>query len=220
MRMDELKDTPVVSIAEGTTLGAVHDLLLDDSYLQIAALVIGGGGLLGGQRRAVAYGAVRGIGRDAVMVSGHDAVHDVSDAGAFGVTHRLGELHQAVMSESGVHLGQVADVEFEPKTGALTALWFVPAGATALAGTDASMIARADIVNVTKKMAVVRHAVLEQSAGGVDAGRAPALGQVMDQEPAAMPVRDGATYAADLSHGQPHGPAAPAGVPSAAGPSG
>ena len=42
MRLEELKDKPVVSIAEGTELGKARDFLLDESYLQIAALVIGG----------------------------------------------------------------------------------------------------------------------------------------------------------------------------------
>jgi sporulation protein YlmC with PRC-barrel domain len=190
MRWDEIKDTPVMSIAEGTKLGSVHDLLLDDSYLQIAALVIGGGGLLGGQRRAVAYSAVRGIGRDAVMVSGQEAVQGVGDDGSLGVTHRLGELQQDVMSESGVHLGRVADVEFDPATGALTALRFIPTGATPPAETDASIIDRAQIVQLTAKMVVVQHAVLEQSTGEADAGRTPALGQVVGQEPAGAPVRD------------------------------
>jgi uncharacterized protein YrrD len=196
MRWDEIKDTPVVSITEGTKLGSVHDLLLDDSYLQIAALVIGGGGLLGGQRRAVAYSAVRGIGRDAVMVSGQDAVQEVSDAGSLGVTHRLGELHQEVMSESGVHLGRVADVEFDPQTGALTALRFARDGATTPDGMEASVISRAQIVTLTAKMAVVQHAVLEPSAGEADAGRAPTLGQVVGQEPAGSPVREVDEHAA------------------------
>lgn len=80
MWMEGFKDRPVMSIAEGTKLGAVHDLLLDDSYLQVAGLVVRGGGLLGGRRQAVVYGMVRGIGPDAVMVSGRDAFRKVSDS--------------------------------------------------------------------------------------------------------------------------------------------
>lgn len=195
MRWDEIKDTPVMSIAEGTKLGSVHDLLLDETYLQIAALVIGGGGLLGGQRRAVAYSDVRGIGRDAVMVSGQDAVHEVRDTAALGVTHRLGELRQDVMSESGVRLGQVADVEFDPPTGAVTALRFIREGATAPDGMDASIVSRAQIVQLTAKMAVVQHAVLEHGADETDAARAPVLGQVVGQESAGAPVHEGDTRA-------------------------
>lgn len=189
MRMEELKDTLVMSIAEGTTLGAVQDLLLDDSYLQIGALVIGGGGLFGGPRRAVAYGEVRGIGRDAVMVSGQDAVHEVGDAHPFGRLHRLGELRQEVMSESGVRLGRVADVEFDPQTGALTALRFVPAEATGHDATAASVIARAEVVSLTAKTAVVRHTALAQRIDEAHEARAaaPVLGQVVSHDPADIP---------------------------------
>ena len=214
MRWDEIKDTPVVSIAEGTKLGSVHDLLLDDSYLQIAALVIGGGGLFGGQRRAVAYGEVRGIGRDAVMVSGQDAVQAVGDDRSFGVTHRLDALQQDVMSESGVHLGRVADAEFDPSTGALTALRFVSAGATAPAGTDASVITRAQIVQLTAKMVVVQHAVLEQNLGEADSGRTPALGQVVGQEPVGTLIPETRDDAAPVASERTR-PTARASLPSA-----
>jgi hypothetical protein len=105
---------------------------------------------------------------------------------------------RTAMSESGVHLGRVADVEFDPQTGALTALHFVPEEATGREGTAASAIARAEIVTLTAKMAVVRQAVLEQSAREAHQARAaaPALGQVVGQDPAAIPVRDGDAHAA------------------------
>src|ERR1700674_5731998 len=103
MRIDELKDKPVMSMASGTKLGSVQDALLDDSYGQIAALVIGGGGLFGGHKQGVAYSAIHGIGPDAVMVSGQDAVQEVGDSGPLGSTHPLNEMRQQVMSESGVN---------------------------------------------------------------------------------------------------------------------
>src|SRR6476659_3729095 len=101
MRIEEMKDKPVMSIASGTKLGSVHDCLLDDSYLQIAALVIGGGGLFGGHKQVVAYGDIHGIGPDAVMVSNEDAVQTVDDASPLRTAHAFGELRQQVMSESG-----------------------------------------------------------------------------------------------------------------------
>jgi uncharacterized protein YrrD len=192
MRLDEIKDTLVMSIAEGTTLGAVQDLLLDDSYLQLAAVVIGGGGILGRHRRAVAYGEVRGIGRDAVMVSGQDAVHEVGDSHPFGRLHRLGELRQQVMSESGVRLGRVEDVEFDAQTGAVTALRFAPAEAAGLDTTGMSVIARAELVNLTAKTAVVRHTALAQRIDEAREGsaNAPAIGEVVTHDAADIPVHD------------------------------
>src|ERR1700730_2785667 len=100
MRIEELKDRPIVSIGAGTKLGSVHDLLLDDSYLQIAAVGIGGGGLFGGHKQAIAYSSIHGIGPDAVMVSGQDAIQEVGDSGPLGSTHPMDDMQQEVMSES------------------------------------------------------------------------------------------------------------------------
>jgi sporulation protein YlmC with PRC-barrel domain len=120
-------------------------------------------------------------------------VQEVRDTAALGVTHRLGELRQDVMSESGVRLGQVADLEFDPPTGAVTALRFIREGATAPDEMDASVISRAQIVQLTAKMAVVQHAVLEPGAGEAEAARAATLGQVVDLSPA----RNGPTALTD-----------------------
>src|ERR1700688_2776814 len=111
MRIEELRDRPVMSVASGAKIGAVHDVLVDDSYLQIAALVIGGGGLFGGHKQAVAYSAIHGIGPDAVMVSGPDAVQEVGDASPLGAAHAFDGIQQQVMSESGVNLGHVVEME-------------------------------------------------------------------------------------------------------------
>jgi sporulation protein YlmC with PRC-barrel domain len=174
MRLDEFKDKPVMSIASGTKLGTVHDFLLDDSYLQIAALVVGGGGLFGGHKQAVAYSAVRGIGPDAVMVSGPDAVQEVEDTSPLGKAHAFDALQQQVMSESGVNLGRVVEMEFDPQTGSMTSLCFMPQGDTGPEEGEVCDVDRADIVSMTEKMVIVRHSVVQQT----------------DQEPAPAPVQD------------------------------
>jgi sporulation protein YlmC with PRC-barrel domain len=162
MLFEELKDKPVVSVAEGTELGKVHDLLLDGSYLQIAALVIGGGGLFGGHKQAIAYEAVRGIGPDAIMVRDREAVEEVRDDSAFAPLPGLGDLHQEIMSESGIRLGRVEDAEFDPQTGRLTQLRLVPVEGGKGQHDDAFAIGRDDIVSVSAKLAVVRHSVTEK----------------------------------------------------------
>jgi sporulation protein YlmC with PRC-barrel domain len=201
MRTDELQGKPVVSIAEGTKLGSVDEVLLDDSYLQLAALVIGGGGLFGGHRQAVAYSAVRGIGPDAVMVSGRDAVQEVVEPSSLGVTHRLGELHQEVMSESGVHLGRVEAVEFDPQTGGLTTLWFAPSGATGQEGNGQGSVSREDIVNVAEKMVVVRQTAPQRGSRELQGNPAPDRGQLVGQTPTNPPVRDAIQTTADGNQG-------------------
>jgi uncharacterized protein YrrD len=186
MRIEELKDKPVLSIASGTKLGAVHDFLLDDSYLQIAALVIGGGGLFGGHKQAVAYSSIHGIGPDAVMVRGLSTVQEVGDSGPLGKVHALDTMEQQVMSESGVDLGRVIEMEFEPQTGAMTSLCFTVHGDTASEGSGVCGINRDDIVSMTEKMVIVRQSIVELTEDAPNPAQPPDRGQVMGRvmEPA------------------------------------
>jgi uncharacterized protein YrrD len=163
MRIADLRGTPVVSVASGTKLGAVHDFLLDDTYLQIAALAIGGGGLFGGHKQAVAYSSIHGIGPDAVMVNGLDAVQDRGNGSPLGKAHPFDEIRQQVMSESGVNLGRVVETDFEPQTGAMTSLSFSALDGAGPEGADVCDVDRADIVSMTEKMVIVRHSVVEQT---------------------------------------------------------
>jgi uncharacterized protein YrrD len=164
MWSDELKDKPVISIAEGTKVGSVHDLLLDESCTQVVALIVGGGGLLGGHKQAVMYSAVRGMGPDAVMVEGRDAVQDLSDDGPLAASLHWSDVHQEMMTEGGVHLGRVGELEFDPQSGAVTALELEPKGDWSSHDGGTIAIERADIVNLTPKMAIVRHDVIDRAA--------------------------------------------------------
>jgi uncharacterized protein YrrD len=163
MRIADLRDTPVLSVASGTKLGAVHDFLLDDTYLQIAALVIGGGGLFGGHKQAVAYSSIHGIGPDAVMVNGLDAVQEMGEASPLGKAHPFDAIRQQVMSESGVSLGRVVETDFEPQTGAMSSLSFSALDGPGPEGSDVCDVERADIVSMTKTMVIVRHSVVGQT---------------------------------------------------------
>lgn len=163
MWVEELTDKPVIGIAEGEKLGSVHDVLIDEPSLRLVALIIGGGGLLGGARQAVGYDAVRGIGPDAVMVSGRAAVQEVTRESPLHEALRAGELRQQVMTESGVHLGRVQAAAFDPQTGEISELRLdVSPDAGGAGGDDRTLIARERIVNVTAKLIVVRHAVVAE----------------------------------------------------------
>jgi len=184
MRIEELRDRPVMSVASATTLGAVHDFLLDDSYLQIAALVIGGGGLFGGHKQAVAYSAIRGIGPDAVMVNGQDAVQEIGDSSPLGKAHAFRSIRQQVMSEGGVNLGRVVETDFEPQTGAVTSLCFATQGGATPEAGDVCDVARADIVSMTETMVIVRQSVVERTDGQLALEPTPDRGQVLGSQPA------------------------------------
>jgi uncharacterized protein YrrD len=186
MRMEELKERPVMSVASGTKLGAVHDFLLDDSYLQIAAIVIGGGGLFGGHKQVIAYSSIHGIGPDAVMVNGLDAVQELGDGSPLGTAHPFDASRQQVMSETGVNLGRVVEADFEPQTGALTSICFATHGVATPEEGSVCDVARADIVSMSETMVIVRQSVVEQTAEEL-----PALpldrGQLVGQATADVP---------------------------------
>jgi uncharacterized protein YrrD len=193
MRMEEIKGRAVVSIAAGTRLGSVDDLLLDNSYLQIAAVGIGGGGLFGGHKRPIAYASIRGIGPDAVMVGEQDALQESAGEGPLGITHPMDEMRQEVMSESGVNLGRVVEMEFEPQTGAVTGVSFATRDDGDSEEGEVCEVMRDNILTMTANMVIVRHSVVKDSACA-DPSVTPAdRGQMINQgaataEASAAPV--------------------------------
>src|SRR3954471_3117781 len=104
MKAQKLNGMPVVSMADGSKVGNVVDLLFDTSELRITAL-----SLHTGQNRSILpFGAIRSIGADAVMVESTAATE-----GAAGQTGRdslrgLGDLvGLAVVTGDGTILGEV-----------------------------------------------------------------------------------------------------------------
>jgi sporulation protein YlmC with PRC-barrel domain len=154
MRLEELRHKPVVSMISDAQLGAVSDFLLDDTYLQISAFVIGGAAGFGSHRLAVPYGAIRGIGAETVIVSGSNAVQEVAYGRPLWNTHPLHGTRPCASNESGSNLGPVVNMEFDPRTGALTSVWLAPPDDSVV-----RVVARPDIVRITEQMAVIRHAV-------------------------------------------------------------
>jgi sporulation protein YlmC with PRC-barrel domain len=88
------------------------------------------------------------------------------------------------MSESGVDLGRVVDIEFEPQTGALSSLCFTPHGDTATGEDELYDVARDDIVSITEKMVIVRHSVVARMDQELPSEAVSDRGQLMGQEPA------------------------------------
>jgi uncharacterized protein YrrD len=159
LRLKELKNKPVISMRSGARLGAVLDFLVDETYLQFTALIIGGGAVVGGHKQAVGYAAIRGIGTEAVLVSGSNAVQEVGYRSPLASGHALEGILLRAMSESGANLGRVVDIEFEAKTGGMTRLW--------LARPDdggVREVGRSDIARMTEQTATIRHAVIKDSS--------------------------------------------------------
>ena len=132
-RYERIKGLPVITMAEGTQVGKVDDLLIDPDRKAVSWLRLHTGGLVGGERMWVSVATVHGLGEHAVTINAETDVQAPADAPEADtlVKARRGIIGAKVITENGERLGQVRDYEFAPDTFALTNL-FVPPGMNVL----------------------------------------------------------------------------------------
>ena len=109
---------PVISIAQGTRIGVVEDLVIDLDRRWVAALSLGGQHVAGAVR-VVPFDAIRGAGRDAVTVQDDSAVVLLSDRPdlerLYASPVRLVGLQ--VVTEEGSRPGRIHDVLVDELSG-------------------------------------------------------------------------------------------------------
>jgi sporulation protein YlmC with PRC-barrel domain len=131
MKLSMLTGMPVVSVADGTKLGAIRDVFLDMAELCVAAL------LLSGERgeALVPFAAIRGIGGDAVSVAAatHGATWRVPPEGWYSLRELT---HLKVVNSAGTYLGEVREVDFDPRDGRVGELVARRGGLLGLGGSD------------------------------------------------------------------------------------
>jgi sporulation protein YlmC with PRC-barrel domain len=119
MKFSEAEGRKVVSTSTAETVGKITDYIIDPNEKALVGIVLK---KTSGDEDTVPWSSVDAFGEDAVMIK---------DAGVLVVpSGRLAELTdkrfrqhgKLVLSSAGVDLGKVDDVEFDPKTGALTTL--------------------------------------------------------------------------------------------------
>ena len=109
----------VVSRTSAEEFGTLAHVVVDVKRRQVASLVVGKG------RRAllVDWEHVSGFGPDAVMIAEDSALHPAGDdrehAAADGKLELMGK---RTLSDMGNDLGTIADVVFDPDTGAIETL--------------------------------------------------------------------------------------------------
>jgi uncharacterized protein YrrD len=134
----------VVSRATAHQLGTVAHLLLSADGRQVAAIVVG----KGKKAQLIDWAALTGFGADAVMVGDESALRPPADdrerAAAAGKLEVVG---RRTLSELGNELGSVADVTFDPQSGAVELVLVegqeAPAEAVLGSGTYAVVLAAA-----------------------------------------------------------------------------
>lgn len=102
---------PILSITAGTQIGEVEEVMLSADLTTVEGIVSNAGG-----GSWIALAAVHRIGRDAVIVEAISVLTDLpSDSAQW---HKgAGLFDKMVVSEAGVNLGILVDIEFDLSTG-------------------------------------------------------------------------------------------------------
>jgi sporulation protein YlmC with PRC-barrel domain len=133
MQLSALKNMAVVSLADGTKVGAVQDVLVDTTALRVVTLVLDG---RSGASR-LPFAAISRIGADAVIVE-----HAALTQGATGQpgTTQVRSLQDLtslkVVNGDGVFLGEVQEVEFGETDGQVRELVARRGGMLGLGATE------------------------------------------------------------------------------------
>jgi sporulation protein YlmC with PRC-barrel domain len=126
-----VKGTPVISLADGSTLGSIDHVYFDPERLAVVGFTFHKGGLFGGGTSGlVEIADVHAFGADAVTIDDISVVHcDLALEAKRGDLIDLEELlKRKVMTESGTHLGHVGAIQFGDASHRLTALDVIAAG--------------------------------------------------------------------------------------------
>src|SRR5215211_6767635 len=126
-----VKGTPVISLADGSTLGAIDHVYFDPERLAVVGFTFHKGGLFGGGTSGlVEIADVHAFGPDAVTITDISVVHsDLAVEARRGDLLELEDLlKRPVMTDSGMRLGHVGAIQFGDASHRLTAVDVVAAG--------------------------------------------------------------------------------------------
>lgn len=114
MRFSEAKGHEVVSTADAATVGKVSGFVVDAAAGKVVGLRLK---KTEGDVDLLAWADVQGFGPDAVTVGSVAALRKAGDA-----EKHLDVLGRRVLTEHGVELGDVQDVDFDPADGSIVAV--------------------------------------------------------------------------------------------------
>jgi sporulation protein YlmC with PRC-barrel domain len=119
VKFSEAEGRKVVSTSTAETIGKVADYVIDPKQKALAAIVLK---KTSGKEDTIPWDSVDAFGEDAVMIKDENVLVVPSGRLAELMDKSLREHGKLVLSSAGVDLGKLDDVEFDPKTGTLTAL--------------------------------------------------------------------------------------------------
>lgn len=136
MKAHVLKDMPVVSMVDGTKVGNVQELLFDTAKFRLAALLL----TASGGRSFLPFEAVRSFGNDVITVENSAVTQGVEGNAALAGYRNLKDLTSLrVINGEGTWLGDVRDIEVDPKDGSVQQLNSHRGGLLGLGGTTVSV---------------------------------------------------------------------------------
>ena len=119
MKASELKRRPVVSLADGTRVGEVEDIILECATLRLAGLLIE---TPNGQS-AIRFESIKSIGEHAVTLEqGSSALEEPDRVRADGLRTFAQLRGLRVMNADGSALGELRDVDVAPDVGRVAAI--------------------------------------------------------------------------------------------------
>jgi len=183
----QIKGLPVIGIAEGATLGKVDDVYIDVDARKLLGFVIDAENSMEVLDGAYLDPAdIRSIGPDAVMVDSQEAVRGTSMRREIGSLVNIDSLlKRGVMTQSGVSVGNVSDVEFEPPDFKFTQLEVSPG-----LFQSNTKIPFAEVMSIGAEMIVVSDAVAKDATAGADAPKDDAPKATTAKETQPMPAPD------------------------------
>ena len=131
MHSTDVTGLPVINIIDGTKVGTIAHIYLDLAAKQVVGFAIApDGGWFGGKMEpapTIAAMAVRSLGPDALTVDDLVASHAAWVGATYGALLTVDQVAgRPVVTASGTALGQVAAVDFDDETFALTGITVTP----------------------------------------------------------------------------------------------
>jgi sporulation protein YlmC with PRC-barrel domain len=135
----QLKGMAVVSMADGTKIGNIQEILFDPAGLKVAALLM----TMPGTESFLPFGSIRNIGADAITVESATAAEGApmqsTLQGLRGLDNLIG---LSVVSGEGTLLGQLHDITIDPADGRIAELTARSGGVLGIGATDSTVPGR------------------------------------------------------------------------------
>jgi uncharacterized protein YrrD len=132
MKASKLKGMPVVSMAGGTQVGSISDVLFDIADMRVSALVLSAAK---SGESILPFGSIRSIGSDAVTVESAAETQGTRGQTELDTVHSLGDLMRlSAVNGEGTLLGKIKELEIDEQDGRLTGLEVHRGGVFGLGG--------------------------------------------------------------------------------------